>query len=127
MAQPGLPLGTAAHIIPHMLQFITSETTLTSHPLAKDLSQSAKPFLQVATAQLPSLQPAVPLGVRPQAILHAPQFNESPFRSASQPSPAFWSQSAKPGSQAVIVQPIALHPGVACGVLQTRPQPPQFW
>jgi hypothetical protein len=67
----------AVHALPQRMQLDTSLVRFTSQPLAGFVSQSAKPVLQVATAQAPAAQldtPFVAWHRRPQA----PQFAVSP-------------------------------------------------
>jgi hypothetical protein len=96
-----------------------------SQPFAATPSQSAKPALQDAIAQLDPLQVAVACGVL-HTFPHAPQLLGSLIVLTSHPVDAFWSQSANPVLQAATTQCDALHAAVACVRLHAVPQMPQL-
>jgi hypothetical protein len=95
-----------------------------SQPFAGLPSQSAKPVLHDAMAQLEALQTAVAwAGV--QATPQPPQLFVSLVVLTSQPVEASWSQSAKPVAHAATTQLEALQPAVACARLHAVAQEPQ--
>src|SRR5205823_6634520 len=70
---------------------------------------------------------AVAFGSAGQGVLQAPQCSTSEESSLSQPLHRLMSQSAKPGSHAVIEQKPVTHPVAALGsVGQTLPHDPQL-
>ena len=121
---PPWQLNPAPHFAPQAPQLFPSVFRFTSQPLAALPSQSPKPLVHEATAQLPALHDAVAL-----ARLHAPHLPQlfgSVFRFASQPLAALPSQSPKPVVHVATAQLPAVHEAVALVRLQTVAQPPQL-
>src|SRR3954466_9796845 len=98
ITQPGVPFGTAAHTLPQAPQLLTSDAVARSQPLKLTPSQFPKPALHEATTHALFAQPGTAFG-RLHALPQPPQFFGSDASSASQPLPAFPSQSAYPTAQ----------------------------
>jgi hypothetical protein len=109
---------------PQPLQFAGSLKVLTSQPLAGLPSQSAKPTLQVPTAQRPLTHDAVALGTVHRAP-HPPQLSESLANGASQPLLALLSQSPKPAEHAAIRHWPSLQAADEPGKVHRFPHVPQ--
>ena len=114
------------HALPHIPQCDVLVPRFTSQPLAGFVSQSAKPALQLATAQRPVAHAAVAFG-RLQAVPHVPQFVAELVTSTSQPLAALMSQSPRPVAHAATPQRPIAHAAVALGRLQRIPQPAQWF
>ena len=110
--------------LPQALQLLTLLVVLISHPFAALPSQLAKPALHTIE-HCPPPQDGAPLLLL-HAAPHAPQFDTFVASCTSQPSAGLPLQSAYPALHAATTQDPFEHPGVALGVEQTVPQPPQF-
>jgi hypothetical protein len=86
--QDGVPLAVL-QTLAHDPQFWMSRSMLASQPLALLLSQSTKPALHVAEAQVPARHTSASA----QTLLHEPQLFDCASKSASQPSSALPLQS----------------------------------
>src|SRR5581483_2151115 len=86
----------ATHTTPHMPQFLASEVRSCSQPLSTLPSQSPKLALHLPTPHEPPEQPGAPFITAGQRLPQPAQLLGSAMVSASQPSPAFLLQSAKP-------------------------------
>ncbi len=84
-----------AHTRPQAPQLAVIARRSISHPLAGSPSQSAKPVVHAASAQVPLRQAAVALA-NVQALPHAPQWATVVVRLTSQPLVAFMSQLPNP-------------------------------
>ena len=73
---PPWQLNPAPHFAPQAPQLFPSVFSFTSQPLAALPSQSPKPVVHVATAQLPAVHEAVAL-VRLQTVAQPPQLRAS--------------------------------------------------
>jgi hypothetical protein len=103
---------------PQPPQWLGSLVVLTSQPLETSMSQSAKPVLHDATAQLELLQTGVPLGAV-HTLPQVPQLLRSLVVWISQPFAAIWSQSAKPALHEPMAQLELLQAAVALGRVHT--------
>jgi len=108
-------------------QLLGSVEVLVSQPLATLPSQLAKPGVQLATAQVPPVQAAVPLLMAPQAKPQVPQLLGSVAVLVSQPLAALPSQLAKPALQLATWQEPAMQAAVPLGAEQAVPQAPQLF
>src|SRR5437764_33829 len=88
---------------PHAPQLAPSPARLVSQPFWAPPSQSAKPASHAPIVQVPALHVAA-AWANEHAFPHWPQWLTSVASVTSQPSPACWLQSAKPGWQAALVQ-----------------------
>jgi hypothetical protein len=122
---PAEQVALAAHAMPQPPQLLRSVVTRTSQPLARLLSQLAKPALQLAMPQELLTQAAVALA-KAQRLPHAPQWVIELPRATSQPLTLAASQLPKPARQ-VMPQLDPTHTGAELGgVGQTVPQAPQL-
>jgi hypothetical protein len=119
---PRLHAVPVRQVTPQPPQLALSFVVLVSQPLAALRSQSAKPALQVPTAQAPVAQVGVALATV-QARPQAPQLVTVRVL-VSQPLSTSRSQSAKPEAQLSAQFPV-LQVGVALAVLQASRQAPQ--
>jgi hypothetical protein len=119
---PRLHAVPARQATPQPPQLALSLVVLVSQPLVVLRSQSAKPAVQVPTAQAPVLHDGVALGTV-QARPQAPQLLTLRVL-VSQPLSTSRSQSAKPAPQVSAQFPV-LQVGVALAVLQASRQAPQ--
>jgi hypothetical protein len=121
--QPTAPFGTGWQTLPQVPQLSGSLWVLAqSAPQQLSLPGQALP-----TPQGPTHWPPEHVSPPGQALPQVPQFCGSVDRLTSQPSPTRPSQSAKPGSQLMMVHAEPEHPGTALAKgPQTTPQPPQF-
>ncbi len=92
-----------AQALPQAPQWETSPPGVVSPPLETSASQSAKPALQVPTAQAPARQAAVALGTT-QAFWQSPQWATSVAVSTSQPSWGTVLQLARAMGHAMVEQ-----------------------
>jgi hypothetical protein len=125
---PPLQFGTPFVIeqpLPQPPQFCRSVCVFTSQPFDAALSQSAKPLLQDATAQLPVVHAAVEFG-RKHRVPQPPQLSLSFWRLTSQPSNATPLQSSQGELHAAIWQAPFVHVGLECARLHETPQPLQL-
>src|SRR5262249_32487727 len=125
---PPLQAGVACGVVHTVLQLPQLETLvwmLTSQPSPTVPSQSSKPGLHAAIAQLPLEHAGVPLASE-QLDPHAPQVATVGFRFTSHPSPGLPWQSANGGVQLLTPQLPFVHVGVPFGAVQMLPQPPQL-
>ena len=111
---------------PQAPQLLTSLLVFVSQPSTGLLLQSAKPGLQDATVQTPTVQAGVPFATK-QTRPQAPQLLTLVVILTSQPLAGLLSQSAKPGLQLATVHVPPLHPAVPLATAQTFPQLPQLF
>src|SRR5436305_162413 len=124
-AQPGVPLGTAAHAVPQVPQLPTSVATLISQPSARFLLQSANPNLHDAPhVELAQMALAF-IGVG-HTLPQPPQLFAFVAVVVSQPFVATPSQSEKPPKHMEMPHWPLRHAGVALGVWQTLLHAPQL-
>jgi len=110
---------------PQPPQWFGSLVVLTSQPFATSMSQSAKPALHDAMAQLELLQTGVALGVV-HALPQVPQLLRSLVVWISQPFDATLSQSAKPALHEPMAHIELLQAAVALGSVHTLLHVPQL-
>ena len=115
----------AEHAFPQRPQLALDDASSTSHPLAGLLSQSAKPALQVPTAQRPPTHAGIPLAIA-HAVAHPPQCAASVCVFDSQPLAALMSQSAKPALHAPNTHAPPTQDALALLTAHTLPHAPQF-
>jgi hypothetical protein len=120
--QTGVP-PLAGHVLPHMPQLLTLSSAV-SQPLARELSQSPNPVLQLGT-QLDARQLVVPFALL-QGAPHAPQWAVLVASATSQPLAGLLSQLPKPPLQPPTAHALPVQRGVPLAVLQRLPQKPQF-
>ncbi|MEZ4393138.1 MAG: hypothetical protein R3A48_18785 [Polyangiales bacterium] len=124
-SQLAVALGSV-QVAPQAPQCARAVLTSVSQPLVASPSQSPRPALQVATAQTPARQVALPPETA-HAFRHAPQCEGDTRVSVSQPLAASPSQSAKPAAQVSTRHTPPEHAAVATfAVAHDRPQLPQF-
>jgi hypothetical protein len=111
--------------LPHEAQLAASVCVFTSQPFSAFLSQSAKPAVQVPTAQDP-LHTSLALS-RSHTTLQPPQLLTLVSRFASQPSLGLLLQFSKPGLQAPMPQlPLVQDAKALAGSGQAFGQAPQW-
>jgi hypothetical protein len=121
--QPAVPFAIE-QTFPQPPQWLALVCVFTSQPSAGLPLQFAKPALQLATAQLPPLQPGVPFAIE-QTFPQEPQSATLVCVFTSQPSATFPLQFSKPALQLATAQLPALQPGVPFATEQAFPQEPQ--
>ncbi len=122
---PAEQICTDPQAFPQRPQLCELDVRSTSQPFAGFMSQSAKPMLQVPTAQRPAAHAGIPFAIT-HDVAQAPQCAASVRRSTSQPFAGFMSQSAKPSRHAPSVQTPIAHDDAALGSAHTVPHAPQF-
>jgi hypothetical protein len=118
-AQPWAATWASAQTIPHAPQFVGSMAVLAQKAVG------AVPQVASGAAQVAPHTPPEQTCPAAQLVPQAPQLAVVVRVSTSQPLLATWSQSAKPGSQAMTAHAPAAQAGVAWASRQARPQAPQ--